>query len=103
MSDPVRLSESKHPENGDSSSGIALAESMAKEFRTEPPTDKERGQSSRPEEKLKRGELGAWRPKLTADLLTLLRLTPGDWNAVPVRVGRMVVSLPFLRGGFSDG
>ena len=82
---------------------------MANEFRTGLPTDKERRAAGRTlREKLKRGEMGHWRPKSQrADPVDLIEEAHAGRleRLIPVRVGRMVVSpvrLP-ARGGLPDG
>jgi uncharacterized protein (DUF2252 family) len=79
---------------------------MANEFRTGLPTDEERRAAGRTlREKLKRSEIGHWRPKShRADPVDLIEEAHSGRleRLIPVRVGRMVVSpYAFLRGAAS--
>ena len=79
---------------------------MANELRTALPTDKERKAAGRAlRARLKRGDLGRWRPKQDrSDPVDLVELAHSGRleRLIPVRVGRMVASpYAFLRGSAS--
>jgi uncharacterized protein (DUF2252 family) len=79
---------------------------MANELRTALPTDKERKAAGRAlRARLKRGDLGRWRPKQDRpDPVDLVELAHSGRleRLIPVRVGRMVASpYAFLRGSAS--